>query len=151
MTRNLLKSDGATALNVVKIAQQTMEDAFPVADPGIKPLGNRIMVQIRSPKRVTKGGIILTSESQDDEKWNEMTARVVSLGPLAFKNRDTMKDWPEGEWCKPGDFVRVPKWGGDRWERPIEGTEDTALFVIFNDHEIISMVTCNPLELKTYF
>ena len=27
-----------------------------------------------------------------------------------------MQGWPEGSWCEVGDYIRVPKWGGDRWE-----------------------------------
>lgn len=125
--------------------------AWPAVDPGLKPLGNRVLVQIRSPKTKTKGGIILTDESRNDEMWNEMTAKVIALGPLAFCNRETGKPWVEGNWCTTGDFVRVPKWGGDRFEKGSFGDPDFALFVIVNDHEVISMITGNPLDFKTYF
>lgn len=130
---------------------QSLDDAFPNVDPMVKPLGNRILVQIRTPKNKTKGGIILTEDVQEDELWNEMTAKVIALGPLAFHNRETLKPWPEGEWCKVGDFVRVPKWGGDRIMRGKIGDSNFALFVIFNDHEVIAQVTGDPLELKTYY
>ena len=40
-----------------------------------------------------------------------MIGRVVEIGPLAFKNRETMESWPEGSWASVGDYVRVPKWG----------------------------------------
>lgn len=130
---------------------QSLEDAFPATDAGISPLGNRVLVQIRTPKAKTKGGIILTDESRDEEMWNEMTAKVVALGPLAYCHRDTGKPWIESAWCNPGEYVRVPKWGGDRIMRGQLGDKDFGLFVVFNDHEIISKVTCNPLELKTYF
>jgi len=88
--------------------------AFPQTDPGIVPFGSRILVQIRSPMTRTSGGIILDSGSKDTEKWNTQVAKVISVGPLAFKNRTTMDLWPEGHWCKEGDFVRVAKYGGDR-------------------------------------
>ena len=62
-----------------------------------------------------------------------------------------MKAWPEGDWCKPGDFVRVGKYGGDRFEVPFEkDSDDCALFVVFNDLDIIGDVYSNPLEIKAF-
>lgn len=128
--------------------------AFPSVDPGAKPLGGRILVQLRRTKKKTTGsGIILVEETKEAEKWNNMVAKVIEIGPLAFKNRDTMQSWPEGSWVVAGDFIRVPKWGGDRWEVkvPEEDTlEDPALFMILNDHEIIAKVTCSPLEMRSF-
>jgi co-chaperonin GroES (HSP10) len=127
--------------------------AFPSVDPGAKPLGGRILVQLRRTKKKTSGsGIILVEETKETEKWQNMVAKVIHVGPLAFKHRDTMKSWPEGSWCEPGDFIRVPKWGGDRWEVAVPGEqdEDPALFAVFNDHEMIAKVTGNPLNMKAY-
>ncbi len=70
--------------------------AFPSVDPGAKPLGARILVQLRrTKKKVTSAGIILVQETKETEKWNNMVAKVVDIGPLAFKKRDTMEPWPE--------------------------------------------------------
>jgi co-chaperonin GroES (HSP10) len=127
--------------------------AFPSVDPGAKPLGGRILVQLRRTKKKTSGsGIILVEETKETEKWQNMVAKVIDVGPLAFKHRDTMKAWPEGSWCDVGDFVRIPKWGGDRWEVPVpnEPDEDPALFAVFNDHEVIAKVLGNPLTMKAY-
>jgi len=126
--------------------------AFPNVDAGIAPLGARILVQLRRTKK-KKGRIILVEETREAEKWNGQIAQVVCIGPLAFKNRDTMAPWAEGSWVVPGDFIRVPKWGGDRWERPdpnAELNEDPVLFMVLNDHEIISKVTCDPLSFKAF-
>ena len=128
--------------------------AFPSVDPGAKPLGGRILVQLRRTKKKTSNaGIILVEETKETEKWNNMVAKVVSIGPLAFRNRDTNEPWPEGSWCEVGDYIRVPKWGGDRWEVPVPGEdelEEKALFMILNDHEIIAKVTCNPLLMRAF-
>lgn len=128
--------------------------AFPSVEPGAKPLGGRILVQLRRTKKKTTGsGIILVEETKEAEKWNNMVAKVVEIGPLAFKNRDTMQGWPEGSWVVAGDYIRVPKWGGDRWEVKVPGEdhlEDPALFMILNDHEIIAKVTCSPLEMRSF-
>jgi co-chaperonin GroES (HSP10) len=128
--------------------------AFPKVDPGMEPFGGRVIVQLRRIKKKTsKGGIILVEETKENEKWNNMIGMVVSIGPLAFKNRDTMASWPEGSWAKVGDYVRVPKWGGDRWEVRVpesDDNEDPVLFMTLNDHELISRVTGNPLSFKAY-
>jgi len=128
--------------------------AFPSVDPGAKPLGGRILVQLRrTKKKATSAGIILVEETKETEKWNNMVAKVIAVGPLAFKNRDTMQGWPEGSWCEVGDYVRVPKWGGDRWEVKVPGDdelEDPALFMILNDHEVIATVTGDPLAMKAF-
>ena len=126
--------------------------AFPSVDPGAKPLGGRILVQLRRTKKAaTNSGIILVEETREAEKWNNMVAKVIAVGPLAFRHRDTMQEWPEGSWCKPGDFLRVPKWGGDRWEVPVEGEkDDPALFMIINDHEVIATITGDPLSMRAF-
>lgn len=123
--------------------------AFPTVEPGIQPFGSRVLVQIRNPKQVTASGIIIDSGSKDTERWNTQVAKVISIGPLAFKNRNTMESWPEGVWCQPGEFVRVAKYGGDRWEVPY-GDRETALFVIFNDLDIIGRVTGDPLSIRAF-
>ena len=128
--------------------------AFPSVDPGAKPLGGRVLVQLRrTKKKATSAGIILVEETKETEKWNNMVAKVIEIGPLAFRNRDTMQPWPEGSWCEVGDYLRVPKWGGDRWEVKVPGDddlEDPALFMILNDHEVIAKVTGDPLQMRAF-
>ena len=128
--------------------------AFPSVDPGAKPLGGRILVQLRrTKKKATSAGIILVEETKETEKWQNMVARVVEIGPLAFKHRDTMQAWPEGSWCAVGDYIRVPKWGGDRWEVKVPGDddfEDPALFMVLNDHEVIAKLTGDPLAMRAF-
>lgn len=138
----------------VAFDQAEIDWAFPVVDPGAKPLGGRILVQLRrTKKKATSAGIILVEETKETEKWNNMVAKVLMIGPLAFKNRDTMQSWPEGSWVEVGDYIRVPKWGGDRWEVKVPGEddlEDPALFMVLNDHEIIASLTGDPLAMKAF-
>lgn len=130
-------------------SEDALKEAFPDADPGIQPFGSRVLVQIRTPKKKSAGGIIIDTGSRDTEKWNTQVAKVISIGPLAFKNRSTMESWPEGSWCAVGDYVRVAKYGGDRWEVPLENGE-TAMYVIFNDLDIIGRVTGDPLVIRAF-
>jgi len=126
--------------------------AFPDVNPGQRPFGGRVIVQLRRIKK-RSGMIIIVDETKENEKWNNMIGKVVAIGPLAFKNRDTMQPWAEGSWAELGDFVRVPKWGGDRWERRVpteEAESEAVLFMTINDHELISSITDDPLSFKTY-
>lgn len=129
--------------------EDAMKEAFPAVEAGIRPFGSRVLVQIRTPKKKSSGGIILSNDTQDTEKWNTQIAKVISLGPLSFKNRNTMESWPEGDWCTVGEFVRVAKYGGDRWEVTAPDGE-VALFVIFNDLDILGQVLGDPLAIKAF-
>jgi len=128
--------------------------AFPDVKPGQRPFGGRVIVQLRRIKK-TAGRIIIVDETKESEKWNNMIGKIVAIGPLAFKNRDTMQPWAEGSWAEIGDFVRVPRWGGDRWERfdPTEtddALKEPVLFMTLNDHELIAKITDDPLSFKAY-
>jgi len=133
-----------------KTSENALAEAFPAVDAGIRPFGSRVLVQIRTPRKISKGGIIIDLGTQETEKWNTQVAKVISVGPLAFKNRTTMEPWPEGAWCKPGDFVRVAKYGGDRWEIAYGEIGEKAMFVIFNDLDILGDVTGDPLAVKAF-
>lgn len=127
-----------------------LEEAFPECDAGVFPLGSRILVQIKTPETKSKGGIILTEADKDTQMWNTTVAKVIATGPLAFHNRDTLKRWPEGDWCKTGDYVRVPRYGGDRWVCTNKKGEK-AYFILINDLDVLALVTTDPLEIKAFF
>lgn len=129
-------------------SEDALAEAFPAVDAGVQPFGSRVLVQIRTPKKKV-GSILLVQDTKDTEKWNTQVAKVIAVGSLAYKNRNTQELWPEGQWCQPGDFVRVPKYGGDRWEVPLNKDEN-AMFVIFNDLDVIGKVTGDPLLIKAF-
>lgn len=127
-----------------------LDYAFPPVETGVAPFGSRVLVQVRRSKRKTKGGIILTDDARETDAWNTQVAKVVAVGELAFHNRDTMAPWPEGSWCDIGDFVRVPKYGGDKWEVKTADGQDNVMLIIFNDLDLIGRVTGDPLAMKAY-
>ena len=129
-------------------SKQTEEEAFPYVDPKFAPLGARVLVQLKSTKKTSSGGIVLVEETKDTEKWNTQIGKLVKLGPLAFCNRETGKPWTEGMWAGVGDFVRVPRWGGDRVDIRVGDTEEKALFCVFNDHELIAKIDDAETALK---
>ena len=139
------------ASGVVELPAQSsaLEDAFPNIDFGVTPLGSRVLVQVRLPKEKTAGGIILSDYSKAAEQDNTQVAKVIAVGPLAFKNRETMTPWPEGAWAKPGDYVFVPKYAGSRWYRKAPNRTDVRVeFVIFNDLDMVGVVNGDPLAVQ---
>jgi co-chaperonin GroES (HSP10) len=134
---------------MTQISEDALAEAFPAVAAGIQPFGSRVLVQIRTPKKMSAGGIIIDTGSRDTEKWNTQVAKVVSHGPVAYRNRNNLEPWPEGSWAHPGDYVRVPKYGGDRWEVPLSNGE-SALFVIFNDLDILGKVEGDPLAIRAF-
>lgn len=117
--------------------EQYVKEHFPEVDPGVVPFGTRVLVQLRTVKTTTSGGIVLVEETRSFNEENTIIGRVIAHGELAYRNRETGQRWPEGVWCQPGDVVLLPKWGGLRFERPIPGTEDKAKFAVIQDHEVI--------------
>ena len=87
--------------------ENALNEAFPAVEAGIQPFGSRVLVQIRTPRSTSAGGIILSTDTKDTEKWNTQVAKVISVGPVAFKNRTTLEAWPEGDWCKDRKSTRL--------------------------------------------
>lgn len=123
---------------------------FPQVNPRVLPTGARVLCQLISTKPKSSGGIILVEETRETEQWNNQVARVLALGAIAFCNRETGQPWREGVWCEPGDFVIIPRWGGQRRTVTNPETGEKVFFVTVNDHEIIERVFGNPLQLDTY-
>lgn len=128
------------------IPASNIQEAFPEVEPGVVPLGTRVLVQLRTVRSRTASGIVLVDDTKTFNKVNTQLGKMVAAGPLAFCNRNTGEPWPEGQWAARGDLVRIPKFGGDRFERRIEGTDDRALFCILSDHEIIAKVQRDAFE-----
>lgn len=94
------------------------EKAWPKVAPLLKPLGSRVLVQFRQPIAFAASGkIFIPHDSRETDRDNETVAKVIALGALAFRNRETQALWPEGAWCKEGDYIRVPKYQLDMFRR----------------------------------
>lgn len=138
-----------------------IEWAFPDVAPAIYPCGMFILVQLSFPKKrklvpgTGKNGIppkyiLFPDEAVTSQQARSQTALVRALGPVAYRNRETMREWPEGSWCRPGKFIRTPMYGGDRIAVAVPGRDpsDEALFVLFRDQDCLSVITGDPLSIK---
>ena len=121
---------------------------YPDVEVPISPFGDRVVVQVQAPREKV-GSIYLSVDAQEGDKWNQQTAKVVALGPIAVDMMDKLG-------YAIGDFVRVPLYGGDKVEVRTKLTsldsntvEVAALFVTYRAHEIIGRVMCDPLIIKT--
>lgn len=116
---------------------------FPQVEPGATPAGAKILVQLRTVKEKTAGGIVLVEETKEFNNGNTQIGRVVAVGGIAFRDRSTGDEWKEGAWAQVGDLVILPRWGGFRFEIPVPGTPDKAIFAIFDDTSVQMTVQGN--------
>jgi co-chaperonin GroES (HSP10) len=112
-----------------------------------------VLLQIKAAATKTKGGLVLVQNTVETESDNTRVAKVIAIGPLAFRNRETQKLWPEGAWVKEGDYVRIGLYGGDRWRVlvdriKIKDREEKifAEFALIEDLNLKALVTGDPLE-----
>jgi co-chaperonin GroES (HSP10) len=109
--RNAIESN-----NNLGFEYDSEEEAFPPVNPGLAPMGNLVLVMMRQPKLRSNAGLDVGDYNRKAEMDNNQVAKVIAVGPLAFRNRQTGDLWPEGTWCAVGDYVRVPKFQGDYFQ-----------------------------------
>jgi len=95
------------------------------------PSGWRLLVLPFSPREKTKGGILIAQESLDKLRIATNCGYVISIGPLAYHDKEK---FPTGPWCKKGDWVIFARYAGSRL--PIEGGEVR----ILNDDEVLGTI-----------
>jgi len=102
-----------------------------------KPTGYRILILPFTMSSVTKGGIHLASQTVDKERLATVVGYVVSLGPDAYGD---LGKFPDGAWCKEGDWVIFGRYAGARFQ--IDGGDMRLL----NDDEILAVID-NPEDI----
>lgn len=132
------------------VSGRSFDELFPEVDPQFRPFGSKILVQLRRVILESKGGIALLEETGDTEAWNMQVGKIIAMGPLAFKNRKTFEPWPEGSWAEVGEFVRFPRWGGDRISIDLDKKGKPVVVLILNDHDLLGAYTGDPRDVKAY-
>ena len=102
-----------------------------------KPTGYRILILPFTMSSITKGGIHLASQTVDKERLATVVGYVVSLGPDAYGD---LGKFPDGAWCKEGDWVIFGRYAGARFQ--IDGGDMRLL----NDDEILAVID-NPEDI----
>tara|TARA_R110000868_G_scaffold340768_2_gene601488 strand:- start:30 stop:476 length:447 start_codon:yes stop_codon:yes gene_type:complete len=127
-----------------------IEKWFPVVDPGMAPFGSRVLVQMKKVGKVTRGGILLSEDTQDAEQDNTQIALVRAIGPLSYRKRDNLAEWPESMWCKPGSIVRVPRFGQhERFVFP-DAEGYPVEFRLYDDFQMLGLITSDPDRFRAY-
>ena len=102
-----------------------------------KPTGYRILILPFTMSSITKGGVHLASQTVDKERLATVVGYVVSLGPDAYGD---LGKFPDGAWCKEGDWVIFGRYAGARFQ--IDGGDMRLL----NDDEILAVID-NPEDI----
>jgi co-chaperonin GroES (HSP10) len=112
-------------------------------DPDVLPQipGFHLLIRPVSVKEQTKGGIILPDSTKNDIAYLTTVGRVLKVGDIAYQ--DTNK-FPNGPWCKPGDYVCYGKHSGQKFFY-----KGVRMLLLFDDQ--ISMVVQDPKELDPTF
>ena len=96
-----------------------------------QPTGWRLIVLPFKMDEKTKGGIIMNDTTLEKQQVASQCGNVLAMGPQCYKDKER---YPEGPWCKVGDWVIFARYAGSRIE--IEGGEVRLL----NEDEILATV-----------
>ena len=118
-------------------------DSEEVEDPEVLPElpGFHILIRPVSVKSQTKGGILLPDSTKDDMSYLTTVGRVVSLGDLAYMDKDK---FPTGAWCNVGDYVCYGKHTGTKLFY-----KGVRMILLFDDQ--ITMRVEDPKDLDPTF
>ena len=83
--------------NKVEFDYGSIEEAFPTCDPGVEPFGSRVMVQIRTPKKATKGGIISFTKTLAAQ-YVKHNIRANAIAPGSVRTERQIKRYENAQW-----------------------------------------------------
>ena len=101
-----------------------------------QPTGWRLLVLPFKMKEKTKGGLLLGQETLERQQVGSNCGMVLKMGPHCYDK----ERYPEGPWCKKGDWVIFARYAGSRIQ--IDGGEVRLL----NDDEILATIE-NPEDI----
>lgn len=128
------------------MAETLVEQQF-VALCGKKPLkvcGYFVLVKVFT--RTYLGNEIKTADgvkrliapnvTTSEDKYQSVSGLVIAIGAGAYRGRDQFGDpkFPEGPWCRVGDFVAIPRYEGFQITmKGSKGKEDVPLMILPDD------------------
>ena len=102
-----------------------------------QPTGWRLIVLPFKMDEKTKGGIIMNESTLEKQQVASQCGNVLAMGPQCYSDKER---YPEGPWCKVGDWVIFARYAGSRIQ--IEGGEIRLL----NEDEILATIE-NPEDI----
>tara|TARA_R100000426_G_scaffold3025_1_gene5191 strand:- start:662 stop:1114 length:453 start_codon:yes stop_codon:yes gene_type:complete len=128
------KEEVKTVLDPNAIAKSTL-DKLPT------PTGYRILVLPFAGPKKTKGGIILSDNTQETIQMTTVCGLVLKMGDLCYHDKEK---FPKGPWCKLKDWIIFSRYAGSRFK--IDGGEVRVL----NDDEVISTIA-DPNDILHHY
>jgi chaperonin GroES len=101
-----------------------------------QPTGWRMLLLPFKMKEKTKGGLILGQDTLEKQQVASQCGLVLAMGPHCYDK----EKFPEGPWCKKGDWVVFARYAGSRIQ--IDGGEVRLL----NDDEVLAKID-NPEDI----
>ena len=97
-----------------------------------EPTGWRMVLYPLKLKNKTSAGLHLTDETVEQSQIATNVCKVLKMWPSCYKGQP--EKFPDGPWCKKGDWVLITRYAGSRIR--IEGGE----LRIVNDDEILATI-----------
>ena len=101
-----------------------------------QPTGWRLLVLPFKMNEKTKGGVIMTESTLERQQVASTCGLVLAMGSQCYDK----EKFPDGPWCKKGDWVIFARYAGSRIQ--IDGGEVRLL----NDDEVLAKIE-NPEDI----
>jgi len=124
-----IKSQITTTKDGKKVSGEEAIAKLATQLPDVK--GYRLLCIVPEAEETYEGGIVKSADVKKIEEGATVCLFVMQLGDLAYKDKAR---FPEGPWCKEGDFVITRAYAGTRIK--IHGKE----FRIINDDTVEAVV-----------
>ena len=96
-----------------------------------EPQGYKLLIAIPKLEEKTSGGVIIPDKLKGMEQTASIIGLVIAMGKAAYKDSDK---FPDGPYCKEGDFVIFRSYSGTRFK--LRGEE----FRLINDDTVEAVV-----------
>ena len=119
-------------MTMTRMAQETpvtdeeMETQLPI------PVGYRLLIALPKIEETYDSGIVKADRTKHEEQILSIVGLVLDMGSQAYADEDR---YPEGPWCKAGDYVMFRANTGTRFR--FNGLE----YRLMNDDSIEAVVT----------
>ena len=101
-----------------------------------EPQGYKLLIAIPKLQEKTSGGVIIPDKLKGMEQTASIIGLVIAMGKAAYNDADK---FPDGPYCKEGDFVIFRSYSGTRFK--LRGEE----FRLIND-DTVEAVVDDPRE-----
>ena len=125
----LITANGCNMVATIKVDNTKVKEDLHAKLP--EPTGYRLLIALPEIDEKTEGGVIMPDGLVKDESTASIIGFVIKAGPDAYSDKER---FPNGPWCKEGDFVIFRSYSGTRFK--VHGKE----FRLINDDTVEGVV-----------